>query len=156
MAVAKQKDPAWESFAQMVSSKDSTKFWIVERNKVTGDFRCHCPAFIFSGKGGRKRTCKHCDKARTMPVSSLDLYQPTQAYLDQAVTWIEVMLVEAGVTLGGKVPVGFDAVAAKTKMAFVLAGKLQEFVPLAGPTGPTVSADDLNVGSGMRRIIFDD
>ena len=51
------KDPSWTDYAFLKSSKDD-KTWKVQINSA-GQFRCNCPKFIFSGKGGAVRHCKH-------------------------------------------------------------------------------------------------
>lgn len=50
-------DTTWTTYALLRSSKDD-KTWRVQINS-DGQFRCNCPKYIFSGKGGAVRHCKH-------------------------------------------------------------------------------------------------
>lgn len=49
----------WTVYAEVASRSEPDRQYRLDINDETGALRCTCKSFIFSGKGGRTRTCKH-------------------------------------------------------------------------------------------------
>lgn len=139
----------WGDFAILQSSSGG-KEWKVQINEE-GTFRCNCPSFIFSGRGGAIRSCKHCRRckedlvvegtglgaARAVPVSAA-MDHPFLVTAQQ----IYAAMLKAAVALSGS--------EARKRMVDELAAQLAVFNPAAMPVvAHTVS-------TGVRRITFDD
>lgn len=131
--------PTWTDYALLQSSKDPKKAWRVQVNEE-GEFRCTCPAYIFSGKGGKPRTCKHIRHVKEVEGERWRL-KAKPATWDQAAEILEEVLA-AGLV--------FATDASKSKMTLTLATRLQDFVPPAGPVEQELTA------GGLRLITFDD
>lgn len=125
--------------------------WKVQINPV-GTFRCNCPAYIFSGKGGAVRTCKHI---RACELDRQKLGVPATQVVPKVVTkptaqhpqWASAVTISKAMLDQARVNV---SPAQLQSMCEVLAAKLAAFVP-AKPmfTSQTVEA-------GLRHITFDD
>jgi hypothetical protein len=143
----------WTTYALLAPTKGG-KEWKVQINEA-GQFRCNCPAYIFSGKGGAVRTCKHCRRCEAQQ----QLEQPTVVAQAPAIApaLAEAIKVFDAMCLAGtqaarvnvKTQLGSAAQAAMVKS---LAEKLASWVPTVAPV--VAAASVVNVG--IRRITFDD
>lgn len=141
----------WTDYAHLKASA-SDKVWKVQTN-AEGDFRCSCPSFIFSGRGGAKRTCKHCawavddrrqggtaTTASTVVQRGAAAAQP--ACWPEATTILDAMLSKAGIsTLSAPV---------RRTMIEVLAARLASFMP------PKPKAPESLTPTGVRLITWED
>lgn len=160
MVSAKTKAAAgWADYAILQASTGGRE-WKVQIN-ADHVFRCNCPSFIFSGKGGAVRTCKHCKRCEKQ--------------------WIEdggtlgVGITPAGTIVPGG---GFDPVRTAARAMFeamVVAGRARQTTMVIGSVASTAMIDVLmtelkvfnpamasgpvvaeTVVVGVRRITFDD
>lgn len=142
---------AWTDYAHLKASV-SDKVWKVQTN-AEGDFRCSCPSFIFSGRGGAKRTCKHCawaveDRRQGGTATTASNVVQRGVAAAQPSCWLEAvtimtsMLAVAGPTL---VPGP-----AREKMTRVLAENLASFMP------PKLKAPESLTPTGVRLITWED
>jgi hypothetical protein len=150
--------PGWTDFAIMEPSvttydkKGEPILWRVQTNDETGAWRCFCKSFIFSGRGGAIRTCKHirhCQGVQANEAMTVAKVAPIQTMpvstkhpqWDSAYAICSAMVDQARLIVNDK---------QRTAMVEVLAKKLAAFVPTR-PVTPQVA-----VAGITRRIVFDD
>jgi hypothetical protein len=130
--------------------------WKVQRNGE-GAWRCHCPSYIFSGKGGAVRTCKHIRRCQqqqqveqvAQTFTPVPVAKAKPVYWDTAFSICADMLAKAQL---------YANEAQRDRLVTVLAAKLATFAPVKPGTGTmtTVKVTGQVVEVGVRRITFDD
>ena len=126
----------WREYAELVSSANTAKRWRVQQHVVTKALRCNCPSYIFSGRGGKTRTCKHLDLVA--------IKDPKHQHVD---TLLTSACQEANVGLKS-----FETAEGRAKwrkLVEAVAARMDSFVPPAGHVQATGT-------SGVRCITFDE
>jgi hypothetical protein len=144
--VAAAKKPKWEDYALLESSKTPglkylVQKYLVQKNDQDGTMRCHCKSYIFSGKGGAVRNCKHIDLAKKQ-------VDPIWQMADVMTQDITKLLKAWGSAAYGLPP------AIVSQIEIAVHKHLVGFVP---PAGQVMSFPvSQGAGSGVRKITFDD
>ena len=128
--------------------------WRVQRN-AQGTWRCYCPSFIFSGKGGAVKTCKHirhCQHlAKNETPVSVNTTKATVTTVakhpqwDSAYAICSAMLDQARLFANDK---------QRNDMVEVLAKKLAAFTPTKA--APALTVPQMVTAGVTRHIVFDD
>ena len=148
-------DGPWADYAILEPSKPEYDKhgkpiqWRVQKNHV-GTWRCFCKSFIFSGKGGSPKSCKHIRHCQhlaqdTTPVTTVTLTAVAPAkhpQWDSAYAICSAMVDQARLIVNEK---------QRTQMVEVLAQKLAAFTPAKPKLAPVQA-----VVAGVRHITFDD
>jgi hypothetical protein len=149
----------WTTYAILTPSKPAYNKkgdpveWKVQTN-AAGQWRCYCPSYIFSGRGGAVKTCKHiryCQqelaKASGQPVL---VPQPPVMPTTQHPQWASAVTITSAMVDQARVII---TPAQMQQMVAVLAAKLAAFTPAPAQVPKRAPAATTH---GVRYITFDD
>lgn len=146
-AVLEPSTPQFDKHGQPIKYR-------VQRN-AEGTWRCYCKSFIFSGRGGAIKTCKHIRHCQhldngntpvtmtTATVKSVPVAPAKHPQWDSAFAICDAMLDQARLVANSK---------QRDQMVEVLAKKLATFTPAKAL--PVVTPQTMT--AGVRYITFDD
>lgn len=148
----------WKTYAILQPSKPTFNKqgnpveWKVQTNDA-GQWRCYCPSFIFSGRGGTVKTCKHIrhcqQELQQQMTTKVAVPQPIiKAVPSKPPTWDSAYAITTAMIDHARLIVNATQREALVK---VLAEKLTAFVP-----PPTVRVTVAPVAMGVRYITFDE